>query len=213
MKIAIKLLSICLVTLLMFNACDDEPEIIEEPKDPTFEVIKVKTSFGDILIWLYEGTPLHKENYIKLTKQDFYDGTTFHRCVQNFVIQGGDPLSKDGDPTNDGSGGPGYKIDAEIDASKYTHNFGAVAAARDNNPAKQSSGSQYYIVTDSNGEHGLDGDYTVFGEVIDGMTAAVAISNVSVDGNSRPFTNVEMDVDVVNLTAKELLETYGFTIP
>src|SRR5204863_5372392 len=132
------------------------------------DLISMKTKFGEMVMCLYDLTPKHKANFLSLTEQHFFDSTTFHRIVPNFVIQGGDPNSKDSDPTNDGTGGPGYTIPAEIN-SLLKHDYGAVGAARDNNPQKASNGSQFYIVVNPSGDHNLDGNYTVFGMVIQGM--------------------------------------------
>jgi cyclophilin family peptidyl-prolyl cis-trans isomerase len=109
---------------------------------------KISTEYGDIVIYLYQQTPKHRKNFIKLARKNFYDSTTFHRVIQGFMVQGGDPNSKDENPSNDGRGGPGYTLPAEFD-TPYFHMRGAVAAARKNdqaNPGKRSSGSQFYIV-------------------------------------------------------------------
>jgi peptidyl-prolyl cis-trans isomerase B (cyclophilin B) len=112
-------------------------------------VVTIKTSYGNMVAILYDETPKHKENFIKLAKEKFYDSLIFHRVIEGFMIQGGDPDSKKAKPGQPlGSGGPGYTIDAEF-VSKYFHEKGVLSAARtgDNvNPAKASSGSQFYIV-------------------------------------------------------------------
>jgi cyclophilin family peptidyl-prolyl cis-trans isomerase len=173
-----------------------------------YELPLIHTSFGNILIWLYDQTPLHKANFMSLTKSGFYDSLTFHRVVSNFVIQGGDPLGN-------GTGGPGYTIAAEFN-DNLTHVYGAVGAARDNNPEKRSSGSQFYIVVNKAGTHYLDKNYTVFGIVIDGMPAADAISLVPNSGspNNTPLSKVYMtDVEVVWYSEAELKSIFNFTIP
>lgn len=112
------------------------------------QLIKIVTDSGDIVVKLYNETPLHKENFIKLVSDGFYDGTAFHRVIENFMIQGGDPNSKEGASGVPGQGGPGYKVPAEINRS-HIHVKGALSAARqgDNvNPQRESSGSQFYIV-------------------------------------------------------------------
>jgi len=127
-------------------------------------VAVIKTEKGDIVIkFLEQDAPKHVANFIKLAREGFYDGLTFHRVEPNFVIQGGDPKGN-------GTGGPGYTIPAEI---KAPHVDGAVAAARLGdavNPTKASSGSQFYICLGP--QHFLDGNYTVFGQVIEGMDVA-----------------------------------------
>jgi cyclophilin family peptidyl-prolyl cis-trans isomerase len=177
------------------------------------ELVKIKTSYGDILVYLYDATPKHKANFLKLTKEKFYDGTTFHRIIRGFVIQGGDPNSKDTDPNNDGQGGPGYTIDAEINPA-IKHKYGALGAARDNNPEKKSNGSQFYISMDKNGLKMLDGAYTVFGEVVAGMDIAEKIAEIGTDGaNNRPLTEIKMSVEIVQVSPSELSKKYGFKMP
>jgi cyclophilin family peptidyl-prolyl cis-trans isomerase len=111
--------------------------------------VKISTEYGDMIVVLYDETPKHRDNFLKLAKEGFYNGTIFHRVIKNFMVQGGDPQSKTAAPTTPlGGGGPGYTLPAEINP-KYCHKKGALAAARmgDNvNPKKESSGSQFYIV-------------------------------------------------------------------
>jgi len=108
--------------------------------------IVIVTEYGDIELQLYEKTPQHRDNFIKLVNEGYYDGTLFHRVIKEFMIQGGDPNSKNAKPGDRlGSGSPGYTIPAEFDP-EYIHKRGALAAARTNNPEKASSGSQFYIV-------------------------------------------------------------------
>lgn len=176
---------------------------------PVYKLANIQTDYGDILIWLHYVTPLHMHNFIKLTNEGFYDNLIFHRVIDNFVIQGGDP-------TGTGSGGPGYTIAAEfIDSLK--HDYGAVGTARlgnDINPEKRSSGSQFYIVERSTGVHNLDTDYTVFGLVINGMDAVGSIAEVAVDTFNKPIQPVYMkDVEIISYTADELLTNYGFEVP
>lgn len=118
---------------------------------PAGPVVDVKTTLGDIKIKLYDDTPKHRDNFLKLVKEGYYNGVLFHRVIKDFMVQTGDPESMTADSTKMlGSGGPGYQIDAEIDYPKHYHKYGALAAARtgDNvNPERKSSGSQFYIVT------------------------------------------------------------------
>lgn len=111
--------------------------------------VKIQTMLGDIVVRLYDETPLHRDNFVKLVKEGYYDGTLFHRVIKNFMVQGGDPDSK-GAPAGKmlGAGGPGYTIEAEIKDTLF-HKRGALAAARQGdqvNPERRSSGSQFYIV-------------------------------------------------------------------
>ena len=186
--------------------------------------VLIKTSEGDITIALYDNTPKHKENFLKLVKDGFYNNVLFHRIIQGFMIQTGDPDSK-GAPAGKmlGNGGPGYTIPAEFKPENY-HKRGAVAAARlgdQMNPTKASSGSQFYIVdgktfntnmmaqisyqyrktfTDEQrkvyetigGAPFLDGDYTVFGEVVSGMDVVDKIAAKPKDRFDRPTTDVKI---------------------
>ncbi|MGZ5282255.1 MAG: peptidylprolyl isomerase, partial [Bacteroidia bacterium] len=175
------------------------------------QLIELKTSFGTMIMWLHNETPLHKANFLKLAKEDFYDGTTFHRIIKDFMIQGGDPNSKDENPNNDGTGGPGYTIPAEI-RSDLKHIYGAVGAARTNNPEKASSGSQFYIVNNKNGTPHLNGAYTVFGQIIQGVDLAAQIALQPKDAANRPIDDIEMDVNILEKTRAEILAEYGYTV-
>jgi len=118
-------------------------------KDKKQTKVLISTSYGDMKLVLYNETPKHRDNFIKLVKEDFYDNTLFHRVIQTFMIQGGDPDSKNAAPNARlGNGGPGYTLPAEI-SPKIIHKRGALSAARqrdDVNPMRESSGSQFYIV-------------------------------------------------------------------
>ena len=134
------------VLLLTVVFCTKTEEPVEEV--PTDEIAIISTDFGDMYVVLYDETPLHKENFLKLAKEGFYDSTTFHRVITEFMIQGGDPNSKDDNPQNDGQGSPGYTINAEF-SDRFIHKKGALSAARmgdRQNPEKKSNGSQFYVV-------------------------------------------------------------------
>src|SRR5690242_6805708 len=146
---------ICLFCFFILTALvvAAQKDSVIRKKDRKKDVL-LQTSFGDIVVRLSDSTPLHRDNFLKLVKSGFYDSVLFHRVIQNFMIQGGDPDSKTapaGKPL--GNGGPAYKVPAEF---RYTlfHKKGVIAAARDNNPEKASSGSQFYIVQ---GEKFTDG--------------------------------------------------------
>ncbi|WNJ18523.1 peptidylprolyl isomerase [Pontibacter sp. G13] len=173
------------------------------------EVVIISTSMGEMYVRLYDLTPKHKENFLKLVKEGFFDGTTFHRVINNFMIQGGDPNSKEGgDASQIGNGGPGYTIDAEF-VSSLSHNKGALAAARQGdrvNPEKKSSGSQFYIVQSAKGTRHLNGSYTVFGQVFVGLDVVDKIAAVETDrrlGN-RPKEDVTMTMTVKKLSRKKM---------
>lgn len=240
------------------------------PEGPTLDI---QTTAGPIRIRLYDDTPQHRDNFLKLAEEGFYDGVLFHRVINDFMVQTGDPESKDAKPGQVlGSGGPGYTIPAEIEYPKHYHKYGALAAARtgdEMNPERRSSGSQFYIVTgkkyipqqlsrmeemavqkqlqayfmqlqrenidtikqlrlandtvglenlrqrfiketeanvkpqtmteeqvrdytNKGGTPHLDGQYTVFGEVLDGMDVVEKIQNVATDGRDRPLEDIKI---------------------
>jgi cyclophilin family peptidyl-prolyl cis-trans isomerase len=190
--------------------------------------VKVITPYGTMIILLYDQTPLHRNNFIKLTKAHFYDSTLFHRVINNFMIQGGDPTSKHAQPgTTLGDGDNGYTIPAELQLNLF-HVKGVLAAARDDNPAKASSGCQFYIVqgkkwTDAEldkleknrlgrkipldqreiyknegGTPQLDQSYTVFGQVIKGIDVIDKIATLKTDANDRPLTDVPMKIKLIH---------------
>lgn len=195
--------ALLLLFALSYQGCKDKIEPVIE----TFEVIEISTDFGNIYLSLYDETPLHKANFDSLVRAQYYDSTEFHRCVTNFVIQGGSPTSKDDNRNNDGSGGPGYTIPAEIDSAKFKHFYGAIAAARlgnMTNPEKRSSGSQFYIVTDTSGAHFLDGEYTTFGKVLAGMDVAKTIEGQPKNTNGLPNERIKMYIKYVRFTQDEL---------
>ena len=178
------------------------------------EVVTLSTSLGDIRLILFEDTPLHRANFLKRAKAHSYDGTTFHRVIPGFMVQGGDPNSKDGDPTNDGQGPPGEPtIPAEL-AAGHKHDYGAVAAARQGdqvNPQRASSASQFYLVENPKGAHFLDGNYTVFGQVIQGQETINKIAALPRDARDRPLTDFKMTVKVERLKKKKITELYGYS--
>ena len=217
--------------------------LLKKDKTPKETLVEITTDFGNMLIELSDKTPKHKTNFIKLAKEGYYDSLLFHRVMQNFMVQGGDPKSKTAAAgVQLGNGGPGYTVPMELDSSLY-HKKGALSAARlpDNmNPTKASSGSQFYIVQGrkfdvkqlKNMERGkqrsnpnfsysqeqltdystlggyppLDGEYTVFGQVIKGLEVIDAIAKVRVDRANRPLSNVRMTMKVIEVSPKEKLK-------
>jgi cyclophilin family peptidyl-prolyl cis-trans isomerase len=169
--------------------------IMEEPKKQAMTEVVIETSMGNITIALYNETPLHRDNFVKLVNDKFYDGVLFHRIIQQFMIQAGDPDSKKATKGQRlGSGGPGYTIPAEI-LPQYSNKRGAVAAARlggPQNPQRASSGSQFYIVDKHGGATHLDGDYTVFGEVVKGMDVVDLIAAQPKDQGDRPIEDIKI---------------------
>jgi cyclophilin family peptidyl-prolyl cis-trans isomerase len=199
-------------------------EILESISKVKGSKVRISTSFGDMIVVLYDETPKHRDNFLKLAGEGFYNGLLFHRVMRNFMIQGGDPDSKNAPAGKQlGVGGPGYNVDAEFNP-KFFHKKGALAAARQPdqvNPMKKSSGSQFYIVqgvpqimsqlnlmshlTDEQrkeyvakgGYPSLDKEYTVFGEVIYGMEVIDKIAAVQVGTANRPTQDVIMNMEVI----------------
>ena len=189
-------------------------------------LIRIETPQGDMLAQLYDATPQHQDNFVKLVQENFYDSLLFHRVIEGFMIQGGDPQSRGAGPNDRlGSGGPGYQVPAEFDPT-LAHVKGALAAARTNNPEKLSSGSQFYIVqgrpvseAELNRQEGttgvrypsdvraaylerggvpfLDQNYTVFGMVIEGLDVIDKIAAVATGAADRPQTDVPMKITLV----------------
>ena len=169
------------------TALEMEKRLREEPE---FEIV---TTHGTMKVRLYPLTPKHRDNFVKLVREKYYDGLRFHRVIEGFMIQGGDPFSRDTALIDRwGMGGPDYTIPAEF-VPEYRHKKGAIAAARKGdmaNPKKASSGSQFYIVQDEFGCSHLDGDYTIFGEVYEGLDVIDVIASVSTDRYNRPYEDV-----------------------
>lgn len=228
----------------------------EEPKLIIPSLVEMQTSHGKVIIKLYEGTPLHRENFAKLIAQNYYDGLLFHRVIKDFMIQGGDPDSKKASMTTPlGNGGPNYTIPAEI-SQKYFHKKGAMCAARqgDNvNPEQRSSGSQFYFVTGAvysesdlkqmenrinqqaksrlinselekyvpykfteeqnkiyttiGGTPFLDNNYTVFGEVVEGIEVLEEIGLVNTKSTNPLIVNQpDRPLEDVTIISIKILE-------
>ncbi len=152
----------------------------------------IETKFGNMELKFFpDVAPSHVKNFIDLAKKGFYDGTTFHRVIPGFMIQGGDPNSKNPDKSRHGTGGPGYTIKAEF--NKKPHKRGTLSMARAADP--DSAGSQFFIcVADAKF---LDSQYTVFGEVVSGMEVADKIVGQPRDRQDNPHDRVEMKVKII----------------
>lgn len=228
-KISIVLIAVCLFAI----SCASTRTVTKRTRPTTPRMAEIATNYGNIVIKLYDSTPLHRDNFIKLVKEGFYDSLLFHRVIDSFMIQGGDPESKNApDSVQLGAGeAPGNRIPAEFNKN-YFHKKGALAAARDDNPEKMSSNCQFYIVqgkpyndtalnmmecqirsdnpgfsfTDGQrkvyntvgGAPFLDGNYTVFGEVVKGLDVVDKIATLPRDGNDRPLQNVRMHIHMLN---------------
>jgi cyclophilin family peptidyl-prolyl cis-trans isomerase len=176
-----KIFFIVLMVSFFCFSCSENPTVV------------MVTSMGEIVIELNaKEAPKHTENFLKLVNEGFYTGTVFHRVVPGQIIQGGDPLSKDANPANDGTGGPGYNIDAEM---TLPHVRGSVAAARmpdKVNPEKESSGSQFYICIRSLPQLDKLG-YSVFGKVVRGMSIVDKIGKLKINSRQRPNRRVVIE--------------------
>lgn len=215
---------VCLTMILSLSAYSGQAQSANSE-----QLIKISTLHGNMIIKLYNETPQHRDNMIKLIKDKFYDGQLFHRVIKDFMIQGGDPQSVDADKGQRlGTGGPGYTIPAEFNSALF-HKKGALAAARMGdsvNPDKASSGSQFYVVkgkvysedmlkmmeqgrsqafspeaieayTTVGGTPHLDGGYTVFGEVIQGMEVIDIISSLPCNAYDRPLEDIVYQISLV----------------
>ena len=182
-------------------------------EEPVFDIV---TTHGTMRVKLYNKTPKHRDNFAKLVGEKYYDGVRFHRVIEGFMIQTGDPLSRDTSKINAwGTGGPDYTVPAEF-VNEYWHKKGAIAAARKGdlaNPTKASSGSQFYIVHDENACLHLDGQYSIFGEVIEGLDIIDKIATVATDRYDRPYEDViiEKITPVVEEPAVEEVPTADTT--
>jgi len=202
------------VVFLILSSCAKEKD----------NYVLIETDFGNMKVRLYNDTQLHKDNFLKLVDEKFYDGLLFHRVVKDFMIQGGDPESRNANNAKTlGMGGPGYKIPAELGK---IHRKGALAAARNGdatNPERKSSGSQFYIVQGTiqsdaqlniwesrrgfkynetqrelyktiGGTPSLDNEYSVFGEVVEGFDVIDEIAKVAINPASRPLKDLPMTI-------------------
>ena len=176
----------------------EEVPVVMEVLDTT--VYDIVTNMGTIKVRLYRDTPLHKRNFEKLVAEKYYDSLLFHRVINGFMIQGGDPYTRDTSMVAMyGEGGPDYTIPAEMrdtsGAPLHRHAKGALAAARRGdiaNPFKESSGSQFYIVQDPDHCVHLDGEYTVFGQTVAGFNVIDKIAAVKTDRMDRPVNDVRI---------------------
>jgi peptidyl-prolyl cis-trans isomerase B (cyclophilin B) len=220
--------SILLITLLTLNLSAQDKKTAPPPRvaNTKEHIVSITTEYGTMKIKLYNETPRHRDNFLKLATEGFYDGTLFHRVIKDFMIQGGDPTSKTAGPdVMLGSGDNGYTVPAEFNPA-LIHKKGALCAARTENPEKASSGCQFYIVQgkkmsdaelnqfDQNrpvkytpeqrktyaevgGTPFLDMGYTVYGEVISGMEVIDKIAAAQTKPGDRPIKDVKMTVKIV----------------
>jgi cyclophilin family peptidyl-prolyl cis-trans isomerase len=225
-----KLFSLLSLTVLLLSTPAFSQKNNKTDKKAAMEkvyYVQITTDFGTMKVKLYNETPLHRDNFVKLVSEGFYDSLLFHRVIKGFMIQGGDPQSKNAAAGQMlGSGDVGYRIPAEFNDSLY-HKKGVLAAARDNNPEKASSGCQFYIVQGKpmieneiqmaerrsgkpmseakrndyktiGGSIWLDGEYTVFGEVVEGLDVIDKIAAVPCGQMDRPASDVRMKMVLVD---------------
>lgn len=228
MQKIIKYLFVFMLVALMGNtAVWAQKERKEKESKETMVIIS--TEYGDMKVKLYNQTPYHRDNFLKLASEGFFDGTLFHRVIKDFMIQGGDPDSKNAQAGQQlGSGGPGYTVPAEINPDLF-HKKGALSAARtgdQGNPQRRSSGSQFYVVQGKiasdeelkamesrgfvfsdaqkqayktvGGTPFLDGQYTVFGEVVEGLDVIDKIAATQTAPGDRPLKDVKMTIKIVD---------------
>lgn len=223
--------------LLGFNAGNAHSQQTSAQKAT---IATIRTNQGKMRALLFEQTPLHKANFIKLSKSKFYNGLLFHRVISGFMIQGGDPKSRTAKAEESlGGSDNGYKVPAEI-VPELFHQKGALAAARDGNPKKESSGCQFYIVQGktlsdnelnqlvarsvrkpsqeqrevykkSGGSPHLDGAYTVFGQVIDGLSVIDKIAQQPTDQRDRPKKDIRMKISIRTMSKKKIARKYGYS--
>lgn len=227
---------ILILSTAQFSVFAQNKKVKKSKKD---FLVTMTTDFGKIYLILYDETPKHKANFIKLAQKGFYDSLIFHRVIDNFMIQGGDPNSKNAKVGERlGNGDVGYKIDSEFDSAIF-HRRGTIAAARDGNPQKASSGCQFYIVQRKplsdieiqqmetrigrpipdkqkevyrtvGGTPHLDMGYTVFGEVLQGMDVVDKIAASPRDPFDRPQKDIRMIVKVEELKKKKITKMFGY---
>lgn len=184
-----KKLSLLLLAVLVF-ACNSET---------TYSVGKITIPQGELLIWLYDETPKHKEAFIELADEQYWNDYTFNRVIDNFVAQGGCP------DTPEGFAYSVHLLAPEFD-EKARHVYGAFGAGRDNNPGKLSAACQFYIVQNKEGLARLDDNYTIYGLVFKGMDIVDQVVKVPTDSIDQPLVDIPLQVEVVQMTAEQLSE-------
>ena len=189
MKKVATLISLLALNSSIFIACTQQKE--------TVSIAQIKTHMGEILIQLHNGTPNHKKSFIELADAGYWDSLTFNRVIDNFVAQGGCP------DTPEGFNDPEYLLEPEF-VDSLTHVYGALGAGRDGNPDKLSARCQIYIVQNKEGLHRLDGDYTVFGQVIKGMDIVDAIVKVETDSTDTPLSPITLDINMIEMSDQEV---------
>lgn len=231
------------------RSAEELAALLDDMELPETNIYAIDTPAGRLVVELYDETPLHRDNFKRLVEDEFYDGTTFHRVIEGFVIQGGDPHTRNEEGTI-GEGGPGYQLPAEIHPA-FFHRRGALAAAREDdevNPDRASSGSQFYVVqgrvhdeaeldevelvlqqrlgdesvtipdslrsiyTTDGGTPQLDGQYTVFGQLLEGFDVLDAIAAADTPRTAEkpsPGAHVDLPLEDIPMTVTPLEEYDG----
>ena len=184
----------CLLAIFLILSCNCETE--------TYTVGQITIPQGEILVYLFDDTPKHKEAFIELANKGYWSDYTFNRVIDNFVAQGGCP------DTPEGFAYSVHLLEPEFEPG-HKHVYGAFGAGRDNNPGKLSAACQFYIVQNKEGLSRLDSNYMIYGHVIKGMDIVDQIVKVETDSTDQPLTDIPLDVKVIEMSASDL-ETLGF---
>ena len=171
----------------------------------TYPVVRISTRLGDLYVWLYEETPVHRQYFIDLTNSGYFDDYSFNRVIEGFVAQGGCP------DTPEGFAYSIHLLEPEFHPH-LRHVYGTFAAGRDNNPGKLSAGCQFYVVHDANGIARLDDNYTIYGFVFSGMEVVDQIVTAETDESDEPLETINLNIKMINMTRAEI-EASGFRIP
>jgi len=209
----LRVLSLVLLLLVSKSSLLYAQKSSKVKKSKSDYLVSIGTQFGKTYLVLFEDVPKHRANFLKLVEERFYDGTTFHFVLEDFMILGGDMNTKpNGNAQRVGMGTPGYTLEAEIN-EKHKHKRGTLGAARQKdelNPKKRSSGSHFYIVQGNEGAPHLDGEYSAFGEVIRGMDVVDKIASREVDDNGKPLEQITLTIRAEEMKKKKITKLFGY---
>ena len=185
-----------ILLLVTFFSCGNSSDQNQE-YSINYDLAKIATPEGEIIILLSDETPRHKASFTKLVKENYFDDYTFNRVINNFVAQGGCP------DTPEGFSDSPYLLEPEF-STKMRHIYGSVGAGRDDNPQMLSAGCQFYIVQNKDGLHRLDDKYTVFGQVVKGMDVVDKMANVATDSLDQPLEPITLNIEIIRLDSLEI---------
>ena len=171
----------------------------------TYEVGQIQTPMGELLVWLYNDTPKHKQAFLELAESGYWDSYTFNRVIDDFVAQGGCPDVPEGFAYSP------HLLEPEFEAG-HKHIYGAFGAGRDDNPGKLAAACQFYVVQNKDGLPRLDDNYMIYGHVFKGLDVVNSMVKVNTDDSDKPLVDIPVDVNVINMTQQEV-EAYGFLLP